>query len=128
MANLKQVWMKIVIVLSLAKIYPSTFLFSPQQPSFLKIEISSNGQDFFIFFILMELMVMVMVLNVIFNNISVISWQFVFLVEETGGPEENHRPAASHLQTLFHNVVLSTPHLNRIQTHNFSGDRHRLHW
>jgi hypothetical protein len=63
----------------------------------------------------------VMVFNVIFNNISVISWQFVFLVEETGVPEENHRPAASHLQTLFHNVVLSTPHLNRIQTHNFSG-------
>jgi hypothetical protein len=43
------------------------------------------------------------------------------------GPEENHQPAASHLQTLFHNVVLNTPHLNRIQTHNVSGDRHRLH-
>ena len=125
MANLKQVWMKIVIVI--CKNISNYLLFFPQQPSFLKIEISSNGQDFFIFFILMELMVRVMVFNVIFNNISVISWQFVFLVEETGGPEENHRPAASHLQALFHNVVLSTPHLNRIQTHNFSSDRHRLH-
>jgi hypothetical protein len=31
-----------------------------------------------------------MVINATFNNISVI------LVEETGGPEENHRPVASH--------------------------------
>jgi hypothetical protein len=28
------------------------------------------------------------------------------LVEETG---ENHRPVASHWQTLSHNVVLGTP-------------------
>jgi hypothetical protein len=31
-----------------------------------------------------------------FNNISVISWQSVLLVGETGVPGENHRPAASH--------------------------------
>jgi len=31
------------------------------------------------------------------------------LVEETRVPEENHRPVASHCQTLSHNVVLSTP-------------------
>jgi hypothetical protein len=31
-----------------------------------------------------------------FNNISVISWLSVLLVEETGVPGENHRPAASH--------------------------------
>jgi len=31
-----------------------------------------------------------------FNNISVISWQPVFLVEETGVPGESHRPIASH--------------------------------
>jgi hypothetical protein len=31
-----------------------------------------------------------MVLNATFNNISVISWQSVLLVEETGGPGENH--------------------------------------
>ena len=31
-----------------------------------------------------------------FNNISVISWQSVLLVEETGGPGENHQPVASH--------------------------------
>jgi hypothetical protein len=38
----------------------------------------------------------VMVLNATFNNISVISWQSVLLVEDTGVPEENHRPVASH--------------------------------
>jgi hypothetical protein len=33
----------------------------------------------------------VMVFNSTFNNISVISWQSVLLVEETGVPGENHR-------------------------------------
>jgi hypothetical protein len=32
----------------------------------------------------------VMVVNATFNNISVILWQLVLLVEETGVPEENH--------------------------------------
>jgi hypothetical protein len=33
-----------------------------------------------------------MVLNATFNNIPVISWRSVLLVEENGGPGENHRP------------------------------------
>jgi len=37
-----------------------------------------------------------MVFNATFNNISVITWQSVLLVEETGGPGENHQPVASH--------------------------------
>ena len=37
-----------------------------------------------------------MVLNATFNNITVIWWRSVLLVEETGVPRENHRPAASH--------------------------------
>ena len=37
-----------------------------------------------------------MVFNATFNNISDISWRLVLLVEETGGPGENHRPVASH--------------------------------
>jgi len=57
-----------------------------------------------------------MVFNATFNNISVISWWSVSLVEETGVPKENHR------QTLSHNVVSSTPRLSEIQTHNVSGD------
>jgi hypothetical protein len=39
---------------------------------------------------------MFMILNATSNNISVISLQTVLLVEDTGVPEENHRPAASH--------------------------------
>ena len=38
----------------------------------------------------------VRVINATFINISVISWQSVLLVEETGVPGENHRPVASH--------------------------------
>jgi hypothetical protein len=41
-----------------------------------------------------------MVFNATFNNISAISWRSVLLVEEIGGPEENHRPVASHWQTF----------------------------
>jgi hypothetical protein len=37
-----------------------------------------------------------MVFNVTFNNISVISWWSVLLVEETEVPGENHRLVASH--------------------------------
>ena len=40
--------------------------------------------------------VRVIVFNTTFNNISAISWQSVLLVEETGGPGENHRPLTSH--------------------------------
>jgi hypothetical protein len=37
-----------------------------------------------------------MVFNATFNNISVILWQSVLLVEESEVPGENNRPAASH--------------------------------
>ena len=36
-----------------------------------------------------------MVFNTTFNNISVISWRSVFMVEETGGLRENHLPSAT---------------------------------
>jgi hypothetical protein len=45
-------------------------------------------------------------------------WRSVLLVEETGVPGENHRPAASHWQTLSHNVLSSTPNQSGIRTHN----------
>ena len=38
-----------------------------------------------------------MVFNATFNNISVISWWSVLLVEETRVPGDNHRPVASHI-------------------------------
>jgi hypothetical protein len=71
------------------------------------------------------LIVCLIVFNATFNNISVISWRSVLLVEETGVPGENHWPVASHWQTLSHYVVLHA--LSKSQTHNISGDRHRLH-
>jgi hypothetical protein len=43
-----------------------------------------------------------------FNNISVISWRSVLLVEETGVPAENIWSSTNHWQTLSHNIVSST--------------------
>ena len=45
---------------------------------------------------LLYLFVCLMVFNATFNNISVILWLLVLLVEETGGLRENHRPVTSH--------------------------------
>ena len=45
-----------------------------------------------------------MVFNATFNNISIISWRSVLLVEESRVPGENYRPSASHGQTAFYGV------------------------
>jgi len=41
-------------------------------------------------------LVLFMVFNATFNNISVILWRSVLLVEETGVHGENQRPVTSH--------------------------------
>jgi hypothetical protein len=46
-----------------------------------------------------------MVFDATFNDILVISWRSVSLVEETGVPGENHQPDASQRQSLSHNVL-----------------------
>ena len=66
-----------------------------------------------------------MVFNATFNNMSVISWRSVLLVDETEGPGKNIRTVASHSQTWSHNVVYLA--LIEIRTHNLSGDRLWLH-
>jgi hypothetical protein len=48
------------------------------------------------------------VVNATFNNILVMSWRSVLLVEESGVPGENHWPVTSHSQTWSHNAVSST--------------------
>ena len=53
------------------------------------------------------------VFNATFNNISVISWQSVLLVEETSVPGDNNQSVASRWQTLLFNVVSSTPRHDR---------------
>jgi hypothetical protein len=55
----------------------------------------------------------VMLFNTTFNNISAISRRSVLLMEETVVPGENQRSAASHRQTLSHNVVPSIPRHKR---------------
>ena len=64
-----------------------------------------------------------MVFDATFNNISVISWRVVLLVEENGVPGENHRPAENHCQTLSHNVVSRTGRLGGIRTRNVPNGR-----
>jgi len=48
--------------------------------------------------------VCLMVFSATFNNISFISWQSVLLVEETGGPGENHQPVK-----LYHIMLYTSP-------------------
>jgi len=65
-----------------------------------------------------------MVFNTTFNNISVISWRSVLLVEETGVHRENHDLSQVTDKLYHNNVVSSSPRLSMVRTHNVSGDRH----
>ena len=81
--------------------------------------------SFFLFISLLYLvvimvMISVVVFNATFNNISVISWWSIVLVEETRVPGENHRFAASRRQTLSHTDVSSTSRLSGIRSHSVS--------
>jgi len=62
-----------------------------------------------------------MVFNATFNNISVISWW-----RKPEYPEKTTE-LSQLTDKLYHNVVSSTPRPSGIRTHNFSGDKHRLH-
>ena len=51
-------------------------------------------------------LVCLMVFNATFNNISVISWRSVLLVEETREPVENHCPVTDK---LYHIMLYTLP-------------------
>ena len=50
------------------------------------------------------------VFNVTFNDITVISWQSVLLMEQTGVLEDNYEPVANH----SHTSGSSRPHMSGI--------------
>jgi hypothetical protein len=63
-----------------------------------------------------------MVFNVTFNNISVVSWWSVLLMEETGVPGEN----LSQVTDKFYHIILYRGYtaMRWIRTRNFSGGRY----
>jgi hypothetical protein len=74
--------------------------------------------------VLKYIILMFILMVMVFNDISVIWWRSVLLVEET---RENHRPDATHWQTLSHNVVSSTPRMGGNRTRNVRGGGHWFH-
>ena len=76
---------------------------------------------------LLVLVWFMVLLNAIFNNISVISWRSALLVKESGVPGENHRPVEV-IDKLYH-IMLYRAQLaiNAVRTYDFRDQRHWLH-
>ena len=59
------------------------------------LEMETKVKQFIFRYSCMFVFVCLMMFSATFNNISVILWLSVLLVEVTGGPGENHRPVVS---------------------------------
>ena len=87
-------WHKVklrVRLMILVNNYRKFYMNAKQRKKWSKIWKTPSGECF----------VFVMVFYATFSKISVILWQSVLLVEETGLPGENHRPAASLWQNTL---------------------------
>jgi hypothetical protein len=54
-------------------------------------------------------MISVIIFNATYSNISVILWQSVLLVDETGGNPEKNTDLPQDTYKISHNLVWSTP-------------------
>ena len=71
-----------------------------------------------------------MVFNATFNTISALSWWSVLLVEETGVYQEkatdlSHVTDKPSYHIMLYGVhVYTSPFMNGVRNHNFSGEKH----
>jgi hypothetical protein len=68
--------------------------------------------------------IMVMLFNATFNNISVYHGFQFYWWRKLEYPEKTTDLLHTTDKTLSHNVESSAPHMSAIQTHNVSGDRY----